>query len=66
MMHRLPTIFCHHCGRSVPRAALRCLWCHAPSPLRPLRMSRPANRYGHVGIEAAEAPSPIPRRAGET
>jgi hypothetical protein len=64
MMHRLPVIFCHHCGRSVPRAALRCLWCHAPSPLRPLRMPRAANRQ--AGIEAAEAPPPIPRRAGET
>lgn len=27
MNTRLPKIFCAHCGRSVPRAAIECLWC---------------------------------------
>lgn len=44
MNRRLSPVFCLDCGRSVPRAALRCLWCRAPSPLRPLRLLPAARR----------------------
>jgi len=28
MIGRLPKLYCVHCGRGVPRAAVHCIWCH--------------------------------------
>ncbi|MEP0698980.1 MAG: hypothetical protein ABJC65_17905, partial [Nitratireductor sp.] len=54
MTMRFGTLFCDHCNRAAPRAAVRCTWC-----FRPLHAPASSERAGgqaaslHVGGVAA-------------
>lgn len=49
MISQFRPFFCTHCNRSVPRAALRCLWClervEDPTANRAVERYRPLSRH---------------------